>query len=177
MLIVSSIRLVFDLSVFRVPRPCLYMLGSSSQPKCFACVPRPCLYMLGSSTPVVCERKNLSHPIITWCFETTNLHNGAQLGGTLLLKFYKGSSYLLPSFSANKMHNMINITCNQIVTWYGQYHFAPFDLHLRGSMIIIVTGMTPWSPSSWSPSSCLHEVVTPTTTSTSMANAFSNKVK
>ena len=33
--------------------------------------------------------------------------------------------------------NMINITCNQIVTWYGQYHFAPFDLHLRGSMIIL----------------------------------------
>ena len=48
---------------------------------------------------------------------------------------------------------MINITCNQIVSWYGQYHHAP-----------------------WSPSLCLHEVVTPTITSTSMANAFSNKV-
>ena len=30
MLIASSIRLMFDLSVLRVPRPCLYMLGSSS---------------------------------------------------------------------------------------------------------------------------------------------------
>ena len=34
---------------------------------------------------------------------------------------------------------MINITCNQILTLYGQYHFAPFDLHLRGAMIIVVT--------------------------------------
>ena len=58
MLIVSTIRLMFDLSISCVPRPCLYMLGSSSQPKCFACVPRPCLYMLGSSTPVVFERLN-----------------------------------------------------------------------------------------------------------------------
>ena len=56
MLIISTIWLMLDLSVLRVPRPCLYMLGSSSQPKCIACVPRPCLYMLGSSTPVVFER-------------------------------------------------------------------------------------------------------------------------
>ena len=66
--------------------------------------------------------------------------------------------------------NMINITCNQIVTWYGQYHFAPFDLHLRGSMIIVVTGMTPWSLSS-----CLLEVVSSSITSTTMANALAIK--
>src|SRR3954468_19038854 len=54
MLIVSSIRLMFDLSVFRVPRPCLYMLGSSSQPKCIACVNMAytrCIRTLESITP------------------------------------------------------------------------------------------------------------------------------
>src|SRR6266536_1839053 len=54
MLIVSTIRLMFDLSVSRVPRPCLYMLGSSSQPKCFACVNLSytrCMRTLGSITP------------------------------------------------------------------------------------------------------------------------------
>ena len=34
--------------------------------------------------------------------------------------------------------NMINITCNQIVTWYGQYHYAP---------LISIFG-APWSSSS-----------------------------
>ena len=54
MLIVSTIRLMFDLSVSCVPRPCLYMLGSSSQPKCFACVNLAythCMRTLESITP------------------------------------------------------------------------------------------------------------------------------
>ena len=35
-----------------------------------------------------------------------------------------------------------------------------FDLHLQSTvMISIVTGMTPWSPSSWSLSTCRHMVV------------------
>ena len=54
MLIVSIIRLMFDLSVSCVPRPCLYMLGSSSQPKCFACVNLAytrCMRTLESITP------------------------------------------------------------------------------------------------------------------------------
>jgi len=170
MLIVSSIRLMLDLSVFCVPRPCLYMLGSSSQPKCIACVNLAytcCIRTLESITPdhhVVLRNNEPSQRCIV-------------RGNTSLeilvrdhLTYYRRSKQI-------RCINMINITCNQIVTWYGQYHFAPFDLHLRGAMIIFVTGMTPWSPSSWSPSSCLHEVVTPTTTSTSMANAFSNKVK
>ena len=150
MLIVSTIRLMLDLSVF--------------------CVPRPCLYMLGSSTPVVFERKNLSHPIITWCFETTNLRNGAQLGEILSWNFNEGHLIYYRRSKQIRCINMINITCNQIVTWYGHHHFAPLDLHLRGSMIIIVTGMTPWSPSSWSPLSRLHEVVSSTITSTTTAN-------
>src|SRR6266496_1441002 len=54
MLIASTIRLMFDLSVSRVPRPCLYMLGSSSQLKCFACVNMSytrCMRTLESITP------------------------------------------------------------------------------------------------------------------------------
>ena len=74
------------------------------------------------------------------------------------------------------LQNMINITCNQIVTWYGQYHFAPFDLHLRGTMIIFVTGMTPWSPSSWSLSMCHHMVVSPTI-ALALLLSHSDKVK
>ena len=38
-----------------------------------------------------------------------------------------------------------------------------FDLHLQSTvMISIITGMTPWSPSSWSLSMCRHMVVSPT---------------
>ena len=163
MLIVSTIRLMLDLSVSCVPRPCLYMLGSSSQPKCFACVNLAytrCMWMLESITPdhhVVLRNNQLSQRCI--------------VRGNALLKFYEGSSYLCYRRSKKiRCKNMINKTCNQIVTWYGQYHFAPFDLHLRGAMIIIVTGMTPWSPSS-----CLHEVVSPTITSTTMANGLAMK--
>ena len=163
MLIVSTIRLMLDLSVSYVPRPCLYMLGSSSQPKCIVCVNLAytrCIRTLGSITPdhhVVLQNDELSQ----WC----------TVRGNTFLKFYEGSSYLCYRRSKKiRCKNMINISCNQIVTLYGQYHFAPFDLHLRGAMIIIVTAITPWSPSSWSPSSCLHEVVLPTITSTTMAN-------
>ena len=54
MLIISTIWFTLDLSVFRVPRPCLYMLGSSSQPKCIACVNLAytrCIRALESITP------------------------------------------------------------------------------------------------------------------------------
>ena len=163
MLIVSTIRLMFDLSVSCVPRSCLYMLGSSSQPKCFACVNLSytrCMWTLESITP--------DHHVV---LRNNELSQRCTVRENAFLKFYEGSSYLCYRRSKQiRCKNMINITCNQKVTWYGQYHFAPFDLHLRGAMIIIVTGMTPWSPSSWSPSSCLHEVVPPTITSTTMAN-------
>ena len=45
---------MFDLSVSHVPRPCVYMLGSASQPKCFACVNLAytrCMRTLESITP------------------------------------------------------------------------------------------------------------------------------
>ena len=163
MLIASAIRLMFDLSVSCVPRPCLYMLGSSSQPKCFACVNLAytrCIRVLESITT--------DHHVV---LRNNEPSQRCTVRGNTFLKFYEGSSYLCyHRCNQIRCKNMINISCNQIVTWYGQYHFAPFDLHLRGAMIIIITGMTPWSPSSWSPSSCLHEVISPAVTSTTMAN-------
>ena len=168
MLIVSSIRLMLDLSVLRVPRPCLYMLDSSSQPKCIACVNLAytrCIRTLEPITPdhhVVLRNNELSQRC------TVRGNTSLEILVRDHLTYYRRSKQI-------RCINMINITCNQIVTWYGHHHFAPFDLHLRGSMIIIVTGMTPWSPSSWSPSSCLHEVVSPTITSTTMANGLAMK--
>ena len=163
MLIVSSIRLMLDLSIFCVPRPCLYMLGSSSQPKCIACVNLAytrCIRTLESITP--------DHHVV---LQNNEPSQRCTVRGNTFLKFYEGSSYLCYRHSKQiRCKNMINITCNQIVTWYGQYHFAPFDLHLWGAMMIIVTGMTPWSPSS-----CLHEVVSPTITSTTIANGLEIK--
>ena len=160
MLIVSSIRLMLDLSVFCVPSPCLYMLGSSSQPKCIACVNLAythCIRTLESIT-------------------TTNLRKSAQLGGTLSWNYYEGSSYL--SYRRSKQirckhdkHHM------QIIKWHDMANIILrlWSSSLRRGMTTFVTSMTPWSLSSWSPSSCLHEVVLPTITSTTMANGLAIK--
>ena len=159
MLIVSSIRLMLDLSVFCVPRPCLYMLGSSSQPKCIACV-------------------NLSYTHCMWTSESNTPDHHAVLRNNELLQrcTVRGNTFLkllwgiilftTVVLSKQDVQNMINITCNQIitVTWYGQYHIAPL-ISILGLHDHLVTGMTPWSPSS-----CLHEVASPTITSTTMAN-------
>ena len=52
-----------------------------------------------------------------------------------------------------------------------------FDLHLQSIvMISIVTGMTPWSPSSWSISMCRHMVVSITIALATIAIAY-DKVK
>ena len=163
MLIVSSIRLMLDLSVFCAPRPCLYMLGSSSQPKCFACVNLAytrCIRTLESITP--------DHHVV---LRNNEPSQRCTVRGNTFLKFYEGSSYLCYRRSKKiRCINMINIISNQIiVTWYGQYHIAPL-ISILGLHDHLVTGMTPWSPSSWSPSSCLHEVVSPIITSTTMAN-------
>ena len=163
MLIVSPIRLMFDLSVSCVPRPCLYMLGSSSHPKCFACVNLAytrCMRTLESITPdhhVVLRNNEPSQ----WC----------TVRGNTFLKFYEGSSYLCYRRSKqirckHDKHHM------QIIKWHDM---ANIILRLwspssRRGMITFVTGITPWSPSL-----CLHEVVSPTITSTTMANGLAIK--
>ena len=169
MLIVSSIRLMLDLSVFRVPRPCMYMLGSSSQPKCIACVNLAytcCIRTLESITPdyhVVLRNNEPSQRCTVRGNTFLKLLWGIILFTTVVLS------------KQNEKHDKHHMQSNSDMIWPISY--CSFDLHLRGTMIIFVTGMTPWSPSSWSPSLCLHEVVMPTITSTSMANTFSNKVK
>ena len=53
-----------------------------------------------------------------------------------------------------------------------------FDLHLQSTgMISIVTGVTPWSPSSWSPSSCRHRGCRAPTMLLLLLLPFSDKVK
>src|SRR3989337_4306205 len=110
MLIVSSIRLMFDLSVFRVPRPCLYMLGSSSQPKCFACVNLAytrCIRTLESITP--------DHHVV---FRNNEPSQRCTLrGNTFLEIFSEGSSYLCYRRSKqirckHEKHHM------QIIKWH-----------------------------------------------------------
>ena len=158
MLIVSTIRLMFDLSVSCVPRPCLYMLGSSSQPKCFACVNLSytrCMWMLESITP--------DHHVV---LRNDELSQRCTVRGNTFLKFYDGSSYLC-------YHRSKQIRCKhdkhhmQIIKWHDMaiIILRLWSPSLKRGMITFVTGMTPWSPSS-----CLHEVVSPTITSTTMAN-------
>ena len=141
MLIISTIWLMFDLSVSCVPRPCLYMIGSSNQPKCFACVHLAytrCMRTLESITPdhhMVLRNNEPSQ----WCTVMWNT----------LLKFYEGSSYLCYRRSKQiRCKNMINITCNQYSDMIWPSSSCVCDLHLRSTvMITIVTGSTPWSPS------------------------------
>ena len=131
MLIVSSIRLMLDLSVFRVPRPCLYMLGSSSQPKCIACVNLAytrCIRTLESITPdhhVVLRNNEPSQRC------TVRVNTFLEIIIRDHLTYYRRSKQI-------RCKNMINITCNHIVKWFGQYHLAP---------LISIFG-APWSSSS-----------------------------
>ena len=56
---------MFDLSVSCVPRPCLYMLGSSSQPKHFACVNLAYTRCMRTLEPITPDHhvslRNISH--------------------------------------------------------------------------------------------------------------------
>ena len=159
MLIVSSIRLMFDLSVSCVPRPCLYMLGSSSQPKCFACVNLSytrCMWTLESITPdhhVVSQHEELSQR----CILREN---------TCTLKFSERSSY-------NATAVLRKIRCikdkhhmqSKYVTWYGHHHLV---------LVISIFKAPSWSPSSPARHLDLHcsiVVVLPTIASTTIATA------
>ena len=59
--IISTIWLMLNLSV-RVPRPCLYMLGSPSK--------NLSIRVCNCLTPEICSWIQV-HPIITWCLEAT----------------------------------------------------------------------------------------------------------
>ena len=144
MLIVSTIRLTFDLSVSCVPRPCLYMLGSSSQPKCIACVNLSytrCIRTLESIT--------LDHHAV---LRNNEPSQRCTVRGNTFLKFYEGSSYLCYRHSKQirckhdkhhmqiiKWHDMANIILLLLISIFG----APWsssspawhhDLHHRISI-------------------------------------------
>ena len=145
MLIVSTIRLMFDLSVSCVPRPCLYMLGSSSQPKCFACVNLAythCMRTLESITPdyhVVLQNNELSQ----W----------RTVRGNTFLKFYEGSSYLCYRCSKKIRckHDKHHMQSNSDKIW--PISFCSFwspslglhdhHRHRHDTMIFII--VSPWS--------------------------------
>ena len=143
----------FSLSV---PRPYLHMLGSSSLTRVF-CVCKAGLHPLY----VNIEPITPNHHVVSQHEELSQRCILRENTCTLIISArssYKATVELSKIRWIKDKHHMQS----KYVTWYGHHHSAPFDLHLRGSMVIIVTGMTPWSPSSWSISMCCHMVVSPT---------------
>ena len=146
MLIVSAIRLMLDLSVSCVPRPCLYMLGSSSQPKCFACVNLAytrCMWTLGSITP--------DHHVV---LRNNELSQRRTVRGNTSLKFCEESSYLCYRRSKQirckhdkhrmqiiKWHDMANIILRLLISIFEARH--EHHHHRHDTMISIIV-------SSWS---------------------------
>ena len=123
MLIISSIWLMLDLSVFRVPRPCLYMLGSSSQPKCIACVNLAytlCIRTLESITP--------DHHVVLRNNEPSQ--RCTLRGNTFLEIFSEGSSYLCYRRS------------KQIRCKHDKHHMQIIKWHDMANIIMLL-----WSPS------------------------------
>jgi hypothetical protein len=131
MLIISTIWCTFDLSVSSVPRPCLYMLGSSSLTqvfRMFKTVSHPLYVNVELITPdhhVVSRHDELSQ----WCILTEN---------TYTLKFSERSFY-------NATAELSKIRCikdkhhmqSKYVTWYGHDHLAP---------LISISKVPSWSP-------------------------------
>ena len=159
MLVISTIWLMFDLSVSSVPRPCLYMLGSSSLTQVF----RTCKTVL---LPLYVNVELIT-PIITWCLGTTNCRNGAYSGRTLIpWNFSKGLSYkatvVLSKIRCIKdKHHMQS----KYVTWYGHHHLVP---------LISISKAPLWSPLSPAWHLDLHRSVivdSPTISSTTITNA------
>ena len=159
MLIISTIWFTFDLSVSSVPRPYLYMLGSSSLTRVFSVCKtglHPLYLNVEPITPnhhVVSQHEELSQR----CILREN---------TYTLKFSKGSSY-------NATAVLSKIRCikdkhhmqSKYVTWYGHHHLV---------LLISITKATSWSPSTLAWHLDLHRtiiVVSPTIASTTIATA------
>ena len=159
MLITSIVWFTFDLSVSSVPRPYLYMLGSSSLTRVF-CVCKTGLRTLYLNVEpitlnyhVVSQHEELSQ----WCILGEN---------TYTLKFCEGSSY-------NATAVLSKIRCikdthhmqSKYVTWYGHHHLL---------LMISITESMSWSPSSPAWHLDLHHsvvVVSPTIASMTIATA------
>src|SRR6266536_5895513 len=98
---------MFDLSVSSVPRPCLYMLGSSSLTQVF-CVCKTVLHPLYVNVELITpDHHVVSQHDELWqrCILREN---------TFILKFSERSSYNATAvLSKIRCINKINITCNQ----------------------------------------------------------------
>ena len=134
MLIVSSIRLMLDLSVFRVPRPCLYMLGSSSQPKCFACVNLAythCMRTLESITP--------DHHVV---LRNNEPSQRCTVRGNTFLKLLWGiilfTTVVLSKQDAK--HDKHHMQSNNKSDMIWPLSSCAYDVHRRG------VAWSPWSP-------------------------------
>ena len=133
MLIISTIWLTFDLSVSSAPRPCMYMLGSSSLTQVF------CMCITGL------------HPLYVYVESITRDHHEVLQNyelsqrcilreNTYTLKFSERSSY-------NATVNQRKIRCikdkhhmqSKYVTWYGHHHLVLLISNFKASW---------WSPSS-----------------------------
>ena len=142
MLIVSSIRLMLDLSVLRVPRPCLYMLGSSSLTRVFRVyktILHPLYVNVESITPdhhVVSRNDELSqrcivgeNTISSWNFSERSPHNATVVLSKI--RCIKG----LTSHAIHKWHDMAIITCFLISITKAP---ARSSCHRRHTMISII---------------------------------------
>ena len=155
MLIISTIWLMFDLSVSCVPRPCLYMLGSSSLTQVFRMCKtglHPLYVNLESITPdhhVVLRNDELSQ----WCTlgENTilswNFSEGSPYNATVILRkirFIKG----LTSHANHKWHDMDINLC----FWSPSLkHRHDLHRHRHDTMISIIV-----SPSGLSRQPCFY---------------------
>ena len=160
MLIISTIWLTFDLLVSSVPRPCLYVLGSSSLSQVF-CMCKTVLCLLYVNVESITPNHHMVSPhdkLSQRCILREN---------TYTLKFLvKGSSY-------NATAVLSKIRCvkdkhhmqSKYVTWYGHHHLV---------LLISISKASSWSPSSPARHLDLHRcvmVVPPTIASTTIANA------
>ena len=159
MLIISTIWLMFDLSVSCVPRPYLYMLGLSSLTQVF-CVCKTGLHPLYVNERIYHTRSSRGASK-RWTFTTVHTR-GEHLSWNLV----KGSSYNA-TVVLSKIRCIKGLTSHaiQYVTWYGHHHLV---------LLISITEAPPWSPSSPAPHLDLHHsvvVVSPTIATTTTANS------
>ena len=131
MLIISTIWFTFDLSVSSVPRPCLYMLGSSSLTRVF-CMCKTILHPLYVNVQSITP----DHHVLS---RNNEISQRCILGeNTYTLKFCEGSSYnatvdLRKIWCVKDEHHMQS----KYVTWYGHHHLV---------LLISISKASSWSP-------------------------------
>ena len=160
MLIISTIWFTLDLSVSSVPRPCLYMLGSSSLTRVFRMCKTVLHPLYVNVEPIIPDHHVVSQhgELSQWCILRENTYT--------LKILVKGSSYnatviLSKTRCIKDKHHMQS----KYVTWYGHHHLV---------RLISISKASSWSPPSPAQHLDLHRcvmVVSPTIASTTISNA------